>query len=113
MTLTCDLCSADLPPDESCRQRFNRLLALEYGTSATYKTVHHLTVPCYMLQHNEYSRDAWLAAHKMLAIFVRGVTPDSIGRNCHLQSRNRTWSITRGPKLAEFIACDRLFFGKR
>jgi hypothetical protein len=45
-------------------------MALEYENPSAYGAVHHLTVACYMLQHNAYSRDVWLEARKMLAQFI-------------------------------------------
>lgn len=105
MFVKCDLCGAEQPVDDSCSQRFGRLLALEYENSTTYGAVHHLTVPCYMLQHNEYSRGAWLVAREMVEQFVKAsATPDSLRHTFQRQSRDRTWRITGGPKLAEFGA---------
>ncbi len=52
MTNKCPECGAELPPGERCEERFNLCLALEYENPAAYGRVHHLTVACYMLQHN-------------------------------------------------------------
>ena len=82
-----------------------RCLALEFENPGTYGAVHHLTVACYMLQHNRYSREGWLQARALLAEFVdQGANPDQVRRE-HRQAFNqqkRTWSFTRGDKLAEF-----------
>jgi hypothetical protein len=58
-----------------------------------------------MLQHNAYARDAWLEARKMLAQFIQeGVTPAEMRQRnrSRLDSAQRTWSVTKGAKLAEF-----------
>ena len=70
-----------------------------------YGIVHHLTVPAYMLQHNGHSRDGWLYSRALLAEFVHGgLSPvDARRRNRRaLDSGNREWSITRGPKFERF-----------
>ena len=80
-------------------------MALEYENSGAFGAVHHLTVVCYMLQHNAYSRDVWLEARNMLAQFVEeGVSPAAMrGRNrSRFDSAHRSWSITKGAKLPEF-----------
>ncbi len=46
-------------------------MALEYENPIAWGAVHHLTVTCYMLQHNAYSGDVWLEARKMLAQFIQ------------------------------------------
>lgn len=105
MSQKCALCGGEFPAGEQCRDRFDLCLALEFENPVTYGAVHHLTVPCYMLQHNGYSREGWLEVRKMVAQFVEeGVTPAEIRKRnrARLDSRQREWSITKGPKLAEF-----------
>lgn len=67
-----------------------------------YGKVHHLSVPCYMLQHNVYSRAGWLAVRELLFQFVyQGLSPD-LARRRYRQKfarSQRTWSITKGEKL--------------
>jgi hypothetical protein len=55
-----------------------------------------------MLQHNAYSREGWLFTRALLARFVAGDTPDAARRRSRgaLDSGRRTWSVTRGEKLA-------------
>ena len=71
MTGPCPLCHAEYPSGETCQERFERCLALEFENPGTYGAVHHLTVACYMLQHNRYSREGWLQARALLAEFVK------------------------------------------
>lgn len=105
----CPQCGARLPSGDSCQQRFDQCMALEYESPAAFGAVHHLTVTCYMLQHNAYARDAWLQARTMLAQFVRdGVTPAAMRQQklTELDGGRRTWHITRGAKLTEFATID-------
>jgi hypothetical protein len=98
-------CGAEFPADEPCQQRFNRCMALEYENPTTFGAVHHLTVVCYMLQHNAYSRDAWLEARSMVARFIwDGVTPAEMRRQnrSRFDNGHRVWRVTRGAKLLEF-----------
>ncbi len=101
----CPKCGAEYPPDDSCQNRFNQCLALEYENPSAYGAVHHLTVTCYMLQHNLYSHKAWLDAREMLRQFVeQGVSPaDMRARNrSKVDSGKRKWSITQGDKFSRF-----------
>ena len=107
MPYTCPLCGAIYPPGETCQARFEACLALEYENPATYGAVHLLTVACYMLQHNLYSRQGWLETRKLVAKTLHSeITPAEI-RNKYqreLDSGRRTWSITKGEKLKDFAA---------
>ena len=105
MSQKCPLCGAEYPAGESCQDRFSRCMALEYENPAAYGAVHHLTVTCYMLQHNAYSREVWLEARKMLSQFIQGgVTPaDMRKRNrSRFDNAHRAWSVTKGARLSEF-----------
>ncbi len=56
-----------------------------------------------MLQHNEYSREAWLATRKMLAQFIyQGLEPSDARKQNHkkLDSGHRQWKVTRGAKIS-------------
>jgi hypothetical protein len=103
----CSLCGAAVPLHSQCRDRFDLCMALEFKNFAAFGAVHHLTVPCYMLQHNAYSRIAWLEARKMIARFIReGITPAVIRKENRLMvdGGHRTWSINKVEKLSEFDA---------
>jgi hypothetical protein len=104
MAYTCPLCGARYEADERCEDRFNLALAKEAEDPA-YWIVHHLMVPAYMLQHNGYSRAGWLYSRALLAEFVSGDLSPAAARQRNrraLDSGNRDWSITRGPKLERF-----------
>jgi hypothetical protein len=80
-------------------------MAMEFETPTTFGAVHHLTVACYMLQHNAYSRNVWLEARKMIVQFTQeGMTPAEMREQnrSRLDSGHRTWSVTKGVKLSEF-----------
>lgn len=71
----------------------------------TFGAVHHLTVACYMIQHNAYARDGWLEARKMVVQFVHdGVTPAEARKQnrSRFHSGQRKWRVTKGVKLSEF-----------
>jgi hypothetical protein len=78
-------------------------LAKEFENPTTYGAVHHLTVACYMLQHNEYSREGWLGTRHLLAQFINeGKTPAEVRQqNRHkLDSGQRKWRVTKGAKIS-------------
>jgi hypothetical protein len=100
---SCRQCGAELSPGETCRERFERCLAHDYERPGTYGLVHHLVVACYMLQHNGYSRPAWLAARQMVAQAVgQGLPPATLRaqNRRRLDSGRRSWRVTRGEKMA-------------
>lgn len=105
MPSTCPQCGAIYPSEETCQRRFDACLALEYENPAAYGAVHLLTVACYMLQHNLYSRQGWLETRQMVAQTIRlGSNPVEIRKEYQrrLDSENRNWSVTKGEKLGEF-----------
>jgi len=74
------------------------------GDDPAYYAVHHLSVPAYFLQHNMYSREGWLAVHKLLREFVfEGLAPqDARQKYKHaVDSGKRTFNIVRGEKLSD------------
>jgi len=93
--------SAARRTDETCEDRFNAGLAQEL-TDPTYYAVHHFSVPCFMLQHNRYARDGWIRGQELLACFLGGLTPEEARRQSRatVDSGNRMYSFTKGPKLA-------------
>ena len=101
MPYVCPQCEASYSADETCEERFNACQLQEMADPAYY-AVHHLTVLCFMLQHNRYSRKGWIMARDSVASFLRGLTPEEARRRYRhvVDSRNRTFSITKGPRLA-------------
>ncbi len=99
--MICPQCGAEVPDGSQCADRFWEGQLLE-GDDPAYYAVHHLSVPAYYLQHNMYSRQGWLAVHKLLSEFVfNGLTPQQ-AREKHkrdFDSHNREFSIVRGEKL--------------
>jgi hypothetical protein len=90
--------------------RFDAAQLLEVEQPAYY-AVHHLSVPCYMLQHDVYSRQGWIAVRTLLLRFVReGWTPAMARRHIQgtLRPGHRSWSFTKGARLPglEKIAWD-------
>lgn len=101
MPYRCPECRATYSTDETCEDRFNAGQAREMTDPASF-AVHHLSVPCFMLQHNRYSRAGWIQVRQMLARFLAGLTPNEARRDRRkaVDSGNRTYSFTKGPKLA-------------
>jgi hypothetical protein len=100
----CPLCRAKLSQIQ-CRERFNYFLALEFEQPLTFGRLHFLTVACYMLQHNEYSRKAWLETQQMVVKYIeKGISPANLLKEYQkrLDNRKRDWSINKGSKLSEF-----------
>ncbi len=96
----CPQCGGEFPPGETCRDRYEACLAFEYEHPESFGAVHHLTVTCYMLQHNGYSDRGWLEARALLAGFVRGgVTPGRVRAARRKAVDGRGWKLTRGPRL--------------
>lgn len=108
MSQKCSQCGAEYPSGGACRDRFDLCLVKEFESPTTFGAVHHLTVTCYMLQHNAYSRQVWLEARKMLAQFIQeGVTPAEMRNRIRskfdsAKRAKRPWRVTKGAKLAEF-----------
>jgi hypothetical protein len=100
---TCPHCGATFPSGETCRERFDTAQMMELGDPAYY-AVHHLSVVCYMLQHNMYPRDGWLAARQLLYQFVyESLAPAEARRQNRRMwdSGRRRWSLTKGTKLKQ------------
>ena len=101
MTSTCPQCGATLSPDQTCQDLFN-VGQLKEVEQPDYYAVHHLSVPCYMLQHNVYSREGWPVVRNLLRQFIAGeMTPAMVRKQnrSKFDSGQRKWSITKGPKL--------------
>jgi len=101
MVSTCPQCGAVLSADAACKDRFDACLLKEFELAA-YGAVHHLTVPCYLLQHNGYSAEGWMGARALLFQFVHGgLAPGEARRRNRnrVDSGHRSWSVTKGPRL--------------
>jgi len=100
----CPNCGVVLPSGETCQERFERCLVKDYEHPTTYGAVHHLVVACYMLQHNEYSREGWLATRNMVDQAIHaGIDPQSLRKQNRwkLDSGHRQWKIIGGAKITE------------
>jgi hypothetical protein len=98
---SCPQCGARISRAETCQELFYLIQLKEIEQWAYYK-VHPLSVPCYLLQHNGYSREGWLAVRELLHQFVRqGLTPEQARQKYRpvFDNRRRSWSITKGAKL--------------
>ncbi len=101
MTDLCPKCGAQLREGETCGDLFNLTQFKEAEVPACFQ-VHHLSVPSYMLQHNVYSKEGWLAARGLLDQFINGgLMPESARRQNRqrMDDGHRLWRLTSGPKL--------------
>lgn len=104
METKCSQCGASFAAGETCLDLFNTTQIKEVENPNSYYTVHHLSVPSYMLQHNAYSRAGWLAVRRLLHQFIyEGMTPEEAlhWNRRTMDSGQRTWSLTRGAKLTQ------------
>ena len=101
MPATCPQCGAIFPDGETCGGRFDALQWKELEDPAYY-AVHHIGVPCYLLQHNAYSRRGWIEVRDLLRRFLRERwTPAMARRRYHAagEPNGQGGSLTRGEKL--------------
>jgi hypothetical protein len=99
----CPSCGAQFPSGETCRERFEYCLTLDYEQPESYGAVHHLVVACYMLQHNEYTRRGWLEARALVADAIHhGTAPTELRKRNRqrFDSSQREWKLTLGEKMA-------------
>lgn len=97
----CPQCGAPLAGGETCHDRHTAGQLKELANPA-YWAVHHLSVPCWHLQHDGYSREGWLAAYRLLIRFLRTAAgPGSIHRGSRPApgGDRSAASLTRGPRL--------------
>lgn len=103
MASPCPDCGRMVADDAQCSDPFWEAQAIE-GNDPAYYAVHQLSVPAYYLQHNLYSRAGWLQVRKLMGEFLfAGLDPQYARRKYRddFDNKNRTDSITRGPKLEE------------
>ncbi len=101
MPYRCPQCGAFFVDGETCQDYFDTCQLKEIEQPAYY-AVHHLSVPCYMLQHNAYAREGWLEVRKLLGKFVYDGWTRAMARRHYrvaADSGHRTWSFTRGARL--------------
>ncbi|HWQ20563.1 MAG TPA: DUF5946 family protein [Methanotrichaceae archaeon] len=75
--LACPECGASAIHGKTCHEKFEEILALEYGSPAIFGAVHHITVICYNLQHPDSFTEealAWMQS-SLRSIIEEGLTP--------------------------------------
>ena len=101
--MKCEKCGGSFNNREGCADRYQRALANEFE-NPEYGIVHHLTVPCYHLQHNLYSKEGWIKVRQILHQFLNeGLTADkarNINRDIY-DNGKRNYSITKGETFAD------------
>lgn len=98
--LVCPQCGAPLPSDTTCSDLFYAAQLKEID-NPDYYSVHHLSVPCYMLQHDAYSKQGWVEVYRLLQQFIDGLTPQEARRriNQALIGTRKTFSLTKGERM--------------
>ncbi len=98
----CPTCGATLGDADTCEDLFSRTQAKEFSDT-DYWPVHHLSVPCYKIQHNGYSREGFWLVRALLERFTQGLDPQEFlsGERHGLGSRTRNFSLVKGEKLTE------------
>lgn len=96
----CPQCGALLPPDTTCSDLFNAGQLKEID-NPDYYSVHHLSVPCYMLQHDAYSKQGWVEVYHLLQQFIDGLTPQEARSrvNRAMSGTRKTFSLTKGERM--------------
>jgi len=96
----CPVCGAILPGASSCEDLWYRTQEKEF-TDASYGVVHHLSVPCYMIQHNAYTRAGFWQVRDLLQRFVLGLEPQAFRRQegAAQDNKRRSFSFVKGEKL--------------
>jgi len=101
MTSNCPYCGAAQDPGQNCSDRFAAAQLLELARP-DYYAVHHLSVPCFMLQHNTYSQVGWTSTRELLRQFIVDRLSPAMARRrlrrLHGGSLTNR-SYTRGPRL--------------
>ena len=101
MTTLCAECGASFVSRISCRDYFDTAQAMEFEHPA-YFVVHHLSVPCYLLQHNHYSAAGWFAARRLLHQFIfTGLTPQMARRQFQSHSPSNNSQTIQSSALGE------------
>jgi hypothetical protein len=103
MTNQCPKCGAPKVEGEDCATIFWTQQETELHKPGYY-AVHQLSVPAYMLQHNEYSKTGWIRVRNLMSEFLfEGLTPQYARQKLRdeVDSGNRKTSLTRGEKLTE------------
>lgn len=102
MASTCSFCGADLSGVEKCEELFYPTQVKEFE-DWSYGAVHHLSVPCYMIQHNVYTKEAFCHVRALLKRFIEeDLDPQRIRAyvNRENDSRKRDFRFTKGEKEA-------------
>jgi hypothetical protein len=98
-TQTCPECGAIWEVGKTCEDVFNECLVLEFNDRVA-GSVHHLTVACYMIQHNGYSDEGLAWIRKRLEEFLEGGLTPQMVRQEHrnnVASGSRDWKVTGRP----------------
>jgi len=96
----CLQCGASLPAGYTCSDLFYAAQLKEIE-DPEYYSVHHLIVPCYMLQHDTYSRQGWMEVYQLLEQFHAGLTPQDARQMItkKMAGGKKAFSLTKGERM--------------
>lgn len=96
----CLQCGASLPAGLTCSDLFYAAQLKEIEDPEYYR-VHHLSVPCYMLQHDTYSRQGWMEVYHLLEQFHAGLTAQEARRMItkKIAGGKKAFSLTKGERM--------------
>lgn len=100
MSASCPDCGAWLAEGQTCRGLFEASQLAELK-QPEYFAMHHLSVPCYLLQRNGYSREGWLATRQLLRQFVEEKLSPAAARQrarALVEAGKSEGSLTRGDR---------------
>jgi hypothetical protein len=103
MPYFCPKCKAEYLQEGSCQERFDLLQAKELS-DPRYYTVHYLSVPSFMLQHNLYSFNGWIEMRWILNNYINNRWTPEMARQHLKQNKGKQgekYSYTRSLDLIE------------
>jgi len=99
----CAICGADWRAGLTCEDAYHTLLAREFSDPMAGQ-VHHLTVICYMIQHDRYSAAAAAWARDMLEkLVVRGLSVADLSAAARSIVHTKTTPIARDPNAPPLV----------
>ncbi len=99
----CPECGA---PGDTCHEKFESMLALEFEDPKVFGAVHHLTVICFNLQHSSMFTDesiAWMSS-TVQAIVEEGLSPAELRERSVKKFDGKVKVLRKAPRTSSKIA---------
>lgn len=99
----CPICGADWRTGMTCEDAYHILIAREF-VDPLAGMVHHLTVLCYMIQHDQYTQSAYDWARASLEkIILQNLTTDELRLSARSFARQKQTGIVRNPNTPSVV----------